>query len=264
MCAESARCFDSCDLMMNPWLTLITVTKDDPDGLARTLTSAAALREHGAEHIVIDGGGVEPTHQTGATDALPHGVRCIRRPPQGVADAFNAGVAAASGTWVWFLNGGDQIESRLDAVFLSRLLSTTRADVIIGGIVYEGRDAPMVHPSPSRQWPSIASWIPHPASVMRRRLFERFGGFDVRYQIAMDYEWWLRVLGRDVIVDLIEVPFAIFAPGGMSQRPELLSRMKRERDDIIRRHQALLWRNETRQGLRLAKAWLRALFARRL
>jgi glycosyltransferase involved in cell wall biosynthesis len=249
--------------MNNPWLSIVTVTKDDPQGLARTLASAAGLRARGAEHVVVDGGR-EGSASDSAAPGLVAGIRVLRRPPQGVADAFNAGLAETTGQWVWFLNGGDQLHPRLDPAFLTELLSATKADVVIGGIAYEGQEARRGHPFPHGQWPSLAPWIPHPASLVRRHLFERFGGFDPRYQIAMDYEWWLRVLGRDVAVDLLDVPFVVFAPGGMSQRPEMRARLNQERDDIIRRHQGLLWRNELRSGLRLAKAWLRALFSRRL
>ncbi len=248
--------------MIDRWLTIVTVTKDDPIGLARTIASAAALRGKGAEHIVVDGGD-EKSADAAARSGLD-GIRVVKRPAQGVADAFNAGIAEATGEWLWFLNGGDQVDPRLTPAFLTELLRLSQADVVISGIVYEGQKSCSRHPPPNSQWPCLAPWIPHPASLVRRVLFERFGGFDPRYDIAMDYEWWLRVLGRDVSVDLLGMPFAIFAPGGMSQRPEMRARLHRERDDIIRRHQGLLLRNEMRAGARMAKAWLRAVFSRRL
>jgi glycosyltransferase involved in cell wall biosynthesis len=250
--------------MKQTQLTLITVTKDDPDGLARTLVSADLLRSHGAEHVVVNGGSDDSAANSAGPPEISAGIRVLRRPPLGVADAFNAGLAAATGEWVWFLNGGDQIDERLNPAFLMELIRISNADVLIGGIAYAAEEARPAHPPPRDQWPSLAPWVPHPASLVRRRLFERFGGFDPRYQIAMDYEWWLRVLGRDVTVDLLDIPFVVFAPGGMSQRPEMRARLNQERDDIIRRHQGLLWRNELRSGLRLTKSWLRALFARRL
>jgi GT2 family glycosyltransferase len=248
--------------MINPWLSIITITKDDPAGLARTVASAAALRAKCAEHIVVDGGSehaAEDRIQSTFDD-----IRVVRRPPRGIADAFNAGVAEAKGEWLWFLNGGDRVDPHLNPEFLSELLGSSQADVVIGAVVYEGHATRRPHPPPHRQWPCLAPWIPHPASIIRRRLFEQFGGYDPRYQIAMDYDWCLRVLGRDVAVDLLDVPFAVFAPGGMSQRPEMRARLTQERDDIIRRHQALLWRNQMVSGVRLAKAWFRALFCRRL
>lgn len=247
---------------MSPLLSIITVTKDDPAGLGRTVASAAHLREAGAEHIVIDG-----TFRADGLDAPNQAttlVRLYRRPPQGVADAFNAGIALATGTWLWFLNGGDIVHPDLDARHLIDVLSLARAHVVIGTLCYEGSGVPIRHPATGRRWPPLAPWIPHPATVVRRDLFARFGLFDTRYQIAMDYEWWLRVLRPDVAVEVLDTPFAVFAPGGMSQRAELRGRLMLERDDIIRRHQARLWREHPHAAWRLAKAGLRALLSRRL
>jgi hypothetical protein len=248
--------------MNRPWLSIVTITKDDPEGLSQTLASAGPLRTSGAEHIVVDGSAVG--RETPIEPAVHPGVMLVRKAPEGVSDAFNAGLAGARGEWVWLLNGGDRVYPRLDPQFLLTLLRSSRSDLIIGGIVYEGEMEVHRHPPPHIRWPSLASWIPHPATLVRRRLFDRFGRFDPRYQVAMDYEWWLRVLGHDVAVDVLDVPFAVFAPGGMSQRPDSRARLNQERNDIIRRHQSVLWRNVIQTGLRLAKWWTRAIFSRRL
>jgi glycosyltransferase len=40
-------------------------------------------------------------------------------------------------------------------------------------------------------------WMPpHPTLYLRRSLYERFGGFDTRYQIAADYDLMLRMLSQ--------------------------------------------------------------------
>src|SRR5687768_11853115 len=126
--------------MNNPWLTVITVTKDDPPGVARTLASAAALRLAGAEHIVVDGS------SDAVERAFPTGIRVMRRSPKGVADAFNAGLADATGSWIWSLNGGDQVDARCTPELLRSLLSITEADVLIGGLTYEGVQERRRHP----------------------------------------------------------------------------------------------------------------------
>src|SRR5215217_8221347 len=98
-------------------VALVTITKDQPASLTRTLTSAARLREAGAEHVVVDGGvpAVEGNILVGSRE---HGVRIVRHPPAGIADAFNVGLAETRSDWVWFLNGGDCVDPRLSAEFL--------------------------------------------------------------------------------------------------------------------------------------------------
>lgn len=243
-------------------LSIITITKDDPAGLAKTLASAAPLRSAGVEHFVIDGNTVPGTGVV--TDRGDPRLEVYLRPPQGIADAFNFGLARARGEWVWFLNGGDQIDVRLTAEFLFALLDNTRADVVIGGITYEGETKPRAHPSGELQWPPFRTWIPHPSTLVRRRLFEQLGAFDERYSVAMDYEWWLRAFSAAVRMDVLAVPFTVFAPDGISQQSDQWVKIARERDDAIRRHEGRLWRTWFAAGGRLLKAWLTARFARRL
>jgi glycosyltransferase involved in cell wall biosynthesis len=221
--------------MRGIFLTIVTVTKDDPIGLGRTLVSATALRAAGAEHLVIDGG-IDPDTTLRIVAESGEGIIIISRSPQGIADAFNRGLSAARGEWMWFLNGGDLIDARLEPEILVSLLGNTKAEVIIGGLTYEGELDPRPHPLPEKRWPSISSWIPHPATLVRRRMFEQHGRFDARYRIAMDYEWWLRALGPHVAVDVLSLPFAVFALGGISQRPEMREIIRREKLRAISRH----------------------------
>ncbi len=245
--------------MDNPWLTLVTITKDDPAGLARTLASAVALREAGAEQIVVDGSGEAPTGGTEDRESPPSvGVRRLMRPADGIAAAFNAGIDAATGEWIWFLNGGDAVDARLESVFLSTLLADTGADVVIGATTYAGESRPRPHPPAHLRWPPFRSWIPHPSTLVRRRLFEQHGLFDSRYTIAMDYEWWLRAIPTGDGVDVLSVPFAVFAPGGLSQRPESLAVLRREHREALRCHRTVLMKSWWAVNIRLARAWGRS------
>ncbi len=241
-----------------PLLTIISVTKDDAAGLRRTVDRAAGLRAAGVEHVVIDGS-AEPV--TG----LPAEVVVIRREAHGIADAFNAGLEGARGEWVWFLNGGDVVDPNLRSEALLELLKGSSVDALIGVITYEGEAVARSHPPANRRWPAFLPWVPHPGSLLRRKLFARHGGYDTRYRIVMDYEWNLRVLCRaDVRVEVVPLPLAVFASGGISQRVEFRARLVSERDDVVRRYQRLGWRTWPRGGLIWLKIWGRALLAKRL
>ncbi len=216
--------------MQNFWLTIITITKNDHVGLVRTLASTAALRSlSGVEQIVVYAGDVAPVICDSA-------VYLSRQRSAGIAGAFNEGLNQARGEWVWFLNGGDCLDARLDQDFLHTLLEKATEDVIIGGITYEGNSALHPLPPPAKRWPAIRPWIPHPSTLVRRCLFEKFGRFDEHYSIAMDYEWWLRALGPKVPVCVLDMPFSVFSPGGISQRPEMRQQILREKWRAVRRH----------------------------
>lgn len=239
-------------------LTIVTITRDDPDGLARTLASCAAWRLiPGVEQIVVDG------NENPRAPALETNLRHLARAPRGVSDAFNFGVEEARGEWIWFLNSDDRIDERLAPEFLLALLRQSRADVVIGGLSYGDEKDPRPHFPPAKQWPPLSPWIPHPASLVRKAIFARAGPFDPAYGIAMDYEWWLRALANETPVDVLAVPFARFALGGLSQRSGLQPQLAAEYHDAVRRHQKRFWRVSFARCGGWLKAWLKAQLARR-
>lgn len=234
-------------------LTIVTITKDDPDGLARTLSSTAKLREAGCEHLAVDG--TTSGNSESVAVAKNFGVTVLRDPGRGIAHAFNVGIEAARREWVWCLNGGDRVDPMVTPESLATLLSHSRANVIIAAITYEGERAPRPHPPSHLRWPPTRSWIPHPSTLVRRRLFEQCGLFDERYTIAMDYEWWLRAVPTGIGVEVVNLPMAVFAPGGLSQRREKQATIRREQHNALRKHRSALGLSRAALSVRWCKAW---------
>jgi Glycosyl transferase family 2 len=238
--------------MSSPWLSIVTITKDDPVGLRRTLASAAGLRAIGAEHLVIDGG-EESGCSRGIAAEFGGDLALYRQPPQGVAAAFNAGLGQVHGEWVWFLNGGDAVYESLDAAWLRALLGTTRAQVVTGAVQFDGEATPRAMPHPSYQWPLLACWLAHPATLVRREKLQAVGGFAPRWRVAADYDLWFRILGRGSVVDVLSVPLARFASGGISERPSSSRLARREDAAVILVHSAHLVGEGCRELARVAR-----------
>lgn len=233
-------------------LSVITITKDDPAGLARTLTSTAGWRQHsGAEYIVVDGSSARPR-------TAHDGIRVLVQQSSGIAGAFNDGLRVARGEWVWFLNGGDALHPGLSREWLFALLAATAADIVVGSVHYDGDVAP--HPSRllREQWPPLICWIPHPAALVRREVLMRAGGFDERWRIAADFDLWLRLLHQDVRVDVVSVPFALFDINGVSQRPDTRGVLAQENAGVLWRHKHRLMRAWLTTGRHMLGAFWRA------
>ncbi len=219
-------------------LTIVTITKDDPAGLVRTLGSAKGLRSLGAEHIVVDGS-VDAGPAERIVREVGSNITIKRHPARGIADAFNAGLSESSTEWLWFLNGGDAVHEALDPGWLVTLLAGSRADLVVGGIHYDGDDKPRPVPRLRQQWPLLECWLPHPAVLLRRSILTRAGGFDPRYAIAMDYDLWMRLFAAGATADVLSVPFARFDISGLSQHPAHRRTVCREEARVIRSH----WRS---------------------
>ncbi len=237
--------------MSRPLLSLVTITRNDPKGLARTLASAAAFRRQGAEHIVIDGSAdallVEKLVSECESEA-----RLISSPPRGIADAFNIGLQHARGEWVWFVNGGDAIHESADSGWLLAHLRRTKADLVVGAVQFDGEAEPRRLPGLRDQWPLIACWMPHQATMIRRELLVAAGGFHDRWRVAMDYDLWFRMIAAKTPVDVLSVVLARFATDGISEAPATVALKWREDAAVIRRHAWTLTRYVLRLNLKLA------------
>ena len=248
---------------MSTIIDIITVTKDDLPRIAATIESTRRLRYgDGLRQIVIDSSG--PRHRervrqlvNGETNVL-----YVWQEPSGIARAFNLGLSLSNAVWVWFLNGGDEVHEGVDREKLLYLVKESAADAMVFQIELMQSRTRYRHPPMWSKWPPVSAWIPHPATLVRRRLFQQYGHFSEQFDIAMDFEFWIRCFSQNVIVDTISIPLATFDTTGMSYTQtnkvsgEGLAAMKLHACKLVR-----LWLNNGR--LILATWWRFSLRSRK-
>ena len=216
-------------------LNIITVTKDDLEGLKKTIASTASLRQNPEVlQTVVDSSGLEV--QKGIKEHIKNekNIRYLWQPSAGVSSAFNMGLKNTVSKWVWFLNGGDEVDYSLNVDNLIYLLSNIVSDAIIFQVKEVQSGITAKHPPMWALWPPLLSWIPHPCTITRRELYEKYGYFDESYKVAMDYEFWLRCFSRNVIVDLTSIPISKFDQSGISYKLNQVTKAEVRR--IIRKY----------------------------
>ena len=166
-------------------LSIITISHDDPIGLAATI---ASLRPQW-EMIQSDCQWILVTSEK-FTDSW-QGPEFLIQPPQGIYPAMNHGLAAASGDYVWFLNGGD----RAGAVdLLPKLLAALRQhpDILYGDAL-ELDNRPWRKPAKKLSLMPFGMITHHPAMIFRRDMVPKF---DENFSLAADYrlalDCWVR------------------------------------------------------------------------
>jgi glycosyltransferase involved in cell wall biosynthesis len=86
--------------------SVITITRNDKDGLEKTIRSVISQSFTDYEYIVIDGGSTD-----GSTDIIKkyvaHITYWISEPDKGIYNAMNKGVSRAHGEYLNFMNSGD-------------------------------------------------------------------------------------------------------------------------------------------------------------
>jgi glycosyltransferase involved in cell wall biosynthesis len=233
-------------------LNIITVTKDDFDGLKRTIESTDKLRETDRiMQIVVDSSSVSKEKIESFLKGKKN-LKYLWQKPSGISAAFNLGLRNSLSEWVWFLNGGDELHEDLDPALFLNILIKNDSDAIIFQVNNVQSNKIYRHPELWAVWPPVLSWIPHPSTVTRRFLYDRFGYFDESYRIAMDYEFWIRCFAGNVVVDLVSMPVSKFDQSGISSGDNKL--IKAEVRRIIRRYFWLLMKKWFGHGLIIAKS----------
>ena len=169
--------------------------------LPRCLDSVISQELKPLEIIVVDDGSTDATRDLVQRD-YP-GVKLISQENKGVSAARNAGIGAAGGDWLAFLDSDDAwLPGKL-----KRQMQAVRKSPGIGIVHTEEiwiRNGVRVNPhlKHRKYGGSIFKYclplcVISPSSVMiRRRVFDRVGLFDETLPVCEDYDLWLRICAR--------------------------------------------------------------------
>lgn len=204
-----------------PTVSVIIPTYNRAWCLREAVDSAAVQDFRDFEIIVVDDGSTDETARL--LEEYGESLRALRQPRRGVSAARNAGIAAARGELIAFLDSDDiwlpgklarQVEffrRRPDALICQteelwvkngRRVNPGKRHRKRGGMIFE---------------PSLALCLVSPSAVMLRRgLLDEVGRFDERLPACEDYDLWLRISCR-FPVGLIETPLIVKRGGHADQ-----------------------------------------------
>ncbi len=209
---------------MSRTLTIITATKNC--GVELFETANSILRQghrNKIEWIVIDGGSGEYTQHL--FNKLRHEIQVfVSEKDTGIYDAWNKGIAKASGEWIMFLGAGDQLVcydlvedikkhvNRDDVKIMYGLVAKVNASgriVDVENINYEFTPKKCFNP-------------PHNQGViLKKDSVLDIGGFDVSYKICGDSKLVSKLLMANVPV-FLNATISTMHIGGVSTNPRNL------------------------------------------
>jgi len=245
--------------MHTPWLSVITVVKDDAKGFARTAASVSQQNLEGVEYIVVDSS-TERQDVPAMLESVDLTAKYSWQEPRGIYPAMNAGLQAATGDFVYFANAGDTF-FRPDVLSRTRPLVQSR-DWAFGPVEIIERDGHHVF-TPSWEYSverasgfSRGFFPAHQGTFAKRSLVASWGGFDARYSIAADYAMALRLSQAS---DPVVLPFVVatFREGGASTVgwQESFRQFHAARREILAPTGASAAREQWNTGLHFAKVW---------
>lgn len=177
--------------------SIITPTFNRRDMLVEALDSVAQQSWPRIEHIVVDGGSTDGTLELVASRPEIH---LIPGPDQGVYDALNKGIAAATGDIICFLNSDDAFEpGALSAVAMAFTGSSLcdsvcgAARLVAGGEVIEIYDREEDKRLTTARTALLGASIIN-ARFFRKEALDRVGPFSLAYKIVSDRDFLMRAV----------------------------------------------------------------------
>lgn len=203
-----------------PAVSVVVPTYDRMAMLAEALASVAGQTFRDFEVIVVDDGSRDATFQL--VRSYPQ-ARYLRLAQRGVAAARNAGIDAAKGDWIAFLDSDDlwlshKLSAQLRFFRTSSCFAVCQTEEIW---VRDGRriNPRRYHRKPSGRIlkPSLRRCLISPSAVMLdRSVFRVAGLFDTSLPVCEDYDLWLRV-AANFHVGLVSEPLVIKRGGHADQ-----------------------------------------------
>jgi glycosyltransferase involved in cell wall biosynthesis len=206
-------------MSVRPKISVITVSRNSVGTIERTIRSVLDQTYPEIEYIVIDGGSTDGTVAVieRYADSLAH---WATEPDRGISHAFNKGISAAHGELIGIINADDWYEP--DAVArMASSYANGRPDVLFGNLGRPGR----VQRPDRRFQDKIAYVMPtlnHPTWFVKAEAYRRFGTFNERYRIAMDFDLLRRFHALGATFRYVDHIISNMSRGGISDTNLLL------------------------------------------
>lgn len=172
-------------------LSVVTVVRNDPEGLAKTLQNLQHELGHDQVEFVIIDGSDNPSQMYMSAQ-----VKYFFGRDQGISHAFNKGVLRATGQFVLFINAGDTLVENVGQSLLRTLMQDPEADCHWYPVwrVSDGPSGQNKSPyAPRLRWLKYAMSAPHQGMVMNRMAYTRTGLFPLQ-RYAMDQDVGMRLV----------------------------------------------------------------------
>lgn len=250
----------------DPWLTIVTVVKDDHRGFVATVESLREQDLSGVEFIVIDGSAhatecaalVEESELSEVVDLTVEWSE-----PAGIYPAMNRGLELARGEYIFYLNAGDLLFDGNVVGEIGEIVRLKKPEWIVGLVQIDEQSGSQVR---STYWDyakeksalfSRGLFPPHQGTIVKTSALRLVGGFDEQYAIAADYRAALALskIADPVMIDRV---IARFREGGTSTQrwQESFREFHRARVEVFQPRGVDAFIEKIRTFSHFARVWL--------
>lgn len=187
---------------LKPLVSIITVCYLSERTIEDTILSVISQDYPFIEYIIVDGNSIDNTVQI-IEKYDKYISKKISEPDNGIYDAMNKGILLATGDIIGILNSDDIFyDTEVLADVISEFEKCPELDILYGDLNYVSKDNinKVVRNWVSKQYHDSffedGNVPPHPTLFLRSRVYKEVGLFDLKYKLAADYEFMLRIFKK--------------------------------------------------------------------
>lgn len=223
-------------------LSIITINRNNAEGLRKTMESVFTQTCKEFEYIVVDGASSDDSvgivkeyaQKLEIGDWRLENFKWISEPDTGIYNAMNKGVKMCHGKYTLMLNSGDYL---VDEHVIERIMPELDGSDIVQGNIIKVKNGEVllgrgVGKSDITFIDVMRGIFLHQASFCKRELFDKYGYFDESYRINGDTVFYAKCLGfGDATFRYVNQNIAYFDMSGISADPEGKYRKLRKEED---------------------------------
>ncbi len=219
------------DVAETPYFSIVIISLNARDSIARTLQSVLRQTILDYEIIVKDGCSTD-----GTMGMIPQSerIRTFEEKDAGIYDAMNQAVNYAKGRYVSFLNCGDEFydEFVLENARRTGIMQDAPC-VLYGNTYFRGTGSIRVPPNPIDDYFWYRTTLCHQSVFFARELFSRGNRYDVAYKVASDFKLMVQFYKEKVPFVPLGITVCFYEGGGFSETGKGLAINRAEKKRII-------------------------------
>ena len=217
-----------------PLFSISTPCWNSAKTIERTIKSVLVQEFKDYEYIIVDGGSTDGTIDIiKKYEPLFEGrMKWTSEPDKGLYDAFNKGIERSTGTYCWNVNSDDYIETDALNTLAKHIQAHVEKPVISAAMHYVRCDGTLIRncistaSSENFNYEHNGMGVNHPATLVPKAIYEKYGAFDIRFKICADMDWFNRIHSAGVPVLHIDDFIITMTDGGISHNSSYLKHAK--------------------------------------
>ncbi len=204
--------------------SIITVCYNSENTIEKTIKSILSQNYKNFEYIIVDGGSTDNTMKI-INNFKDNIHLIISEKDKGIYDAINKGIKISSGDIISIIHSDDiYFDDNILGFVNSYFDNNQDLDCLIGStLIKKNHNNSIIrkyNPTIFKTWMLYLGFSPpHPSTFMKKEIYDKYGYYKTDYEIAGDFEFFLRIFNKNKIVyKLLKKIFVTMSFGGKSTK----------------------------------------------